>query len=90
MTRDHIEGKWKQCSGYVIEMWGKLTHNDATIIRGKRDQLFGIIQERYGVSDKETEQQVNEFSLSLWSASCEQESNVSSGSRTQAHGTGRY
>jgi hypothetical protein len=32
------------------------------IIRGKRDQLVGKIQERYGIAKDEAERQVDEFS----------------------------
>ena len=31
------------------EQWGKLTDDDLTFIAGKRDQLEGKIQERYGI-----------------------------------------
>jgi uncharacterized protein YjbJ (UPF0337 family) len=90
MTWDQIEGRYKQYYGCLIERWGKLVRDDAAIIHGKREQLFGIIQERYRISKEEAETQVNEFSLSLWSACCEQESNVSPGNREQARGTGRH
>jgi uncharacterized protein YjbJ (UPF0337 family) len=88
MTWDQIEGRCKQYCGCVIESWGRLIHDDAMIIRGKREQLFGIIQERYRVSRKEAETQVDEFSLTLWSAGGDQESKVSPGNREQARDTG--
>jgi uncharacterized protein YjbJ (UPF0337 family) len=88
MTWDQIEGRYKQYSGCLIERWGKLVRDETIIIHGKREQLFGIIQERYHISKKESEMQVNEFSLSLF-ACCELESNVSLSNREQARGTGR-
>ena len=36
-----------------------------TVIHGKRDQLIGKIQERYGIAKQEAERQVDEFSRSL-------------------------
>lgn len=62
MNWDQIEGKWKQASGKVKEKWGKLTDDDLQTIRGKRDQLVGRIQERYGIARQEAERQVEEFS----------------------------
>jgi uncharacterized protein YjbJ (UPF0337 family) len=50
MTWDQIEGKWKQYSGKVLEQWGKLTDSDIEIIRGRREQLIGTIQVRYGIA----------------------------------------
>src|SRR5215467_11482810 len=62
MNWDQVEGKWKQASGSVKEKWGKLTDDDLQRISGKRDQLVGRIQERYGVAKEEAERQVDEFS----------------------------
>ena len=45
------------------EKWGKLTDDDLTAINGKRDQLVGKIQQRYGIA-KEAEKQVDEFTRS--------------------------
>jgi uncharacterized protein YjbJ (UPF0337 family) len=64
MNWDQIEGKWKQASGKVKEKWGKLTDGDVAMLHGKRDQLVGRIQERYGVAKDEAERQVDEFARS--------------------------
>jgi uncharacterized protein YjbJ (UPF0337 family) len=61
MNWDQIEGKWKQYSGKAKEKWGKLTDDDLEVIRGRRDQLIGRIQERYGIMKQEAEKQVDEF-----------------------------
>jgi len=57
MNKDQADGNWKQFKGKVKEKWGKLTDDDLTIVEGKRDQLVGKIQERYGhqkdVAEKE-------------------------------------
>ena len=50
MDWNRIEGNWKQFSGRVKEKWGKLTNDDLDVINGRRDQLEGKIQERYGVA----------------------------------------
>jgi len=62
MNWDQIEGKWKQAAGSVKEKWGKLTDDDLKVISGKKDQLVGKIQERYGIAKEEAQQQVDEFS----------------------------
>ncbi len=61
MNWDQVEGKWKQASGRVKEKWGKLTDDDLQVIRGKRDQLVGKIQERYGIAKEDAERQVEQF-----------------------------
>ena len=35
--------------GSVKEKWGKVTDDDLATINGRRDQLEGKIQERYGI-----------------------------------------
>ena len=62
MNWDQIEGMWKQAAGKIRVKWGKLTDDDLNVIAGKRDQLVGKIQERYGIAKDEAERQVDEFS----------------------------
>jgi uncharacterized protein YjbJ (UPF0337 family) len=65
MNWRQIAGNWKQCKGQVRERWGKLTDDDLEVIRGKREQLVGKIQERYGLSIKVVEKQIHEFFSTL-------------------------
>lgn len=65
MNWDQIEGKWKQYSGKAKEKWGKLTDDDLTTISGRRDQLVGILQQRYGMAKDQAERQIDEFTRSL-------------------------
>jgi uncharacterized protein YjbJ (UPF0337 family) len=58
---DRIEGSWKQMSGKVKEQWGKLTDDDLQTVAGKRDQLLGKIQERYGYAKDKAESEINDF-----------------------------
>jgi uncharacterized protein YjbJ (UPF0337 family) len=64
MNWDQIEGMWKQSMGKVKEKWGKLTDDDLTVINGKKEQLVGKIQERYGIAKDAAEKQVDEFARS--------------------------
>jgi uncharacterized protein YjbJ (UPF0337 family) len=61
MNWDRIEGNWKQVTGKVKVQWGKLTDDDIDVVAGRRDQLAGKIQERYGIAKDEAEKQ-----LSAW------------------------
>jgi len=73
MNWDQLEGKWKQYSGKVKEKWGKLTDDDLDVVRGRRDQLIGKIQERYGIVKQEAEKQVDEFARAFRSEDSRQE-----------------
>jgi uncharacterized protein YjbJ (UPF0337 family) len=61
MNWDTIEGSWKSAKGKVREQWGKLTDDDLDVIAGKRDQLVGTLQQRYGKTRDEVEQEVAEY-----------------------------
>ncbi|MBX3057038.1 MAG: CsbD family protein [Anaerolineae bacterium] len=65
MNSDILEGKWNQVKGKVRQKWGELTDDDLTRIAGKRDELVGLIQERYGRTRAEAEREVNEFMSGL-------------------------
>jgi uncharacterized protein YjbJ (UPF0337 family) len=65
MNWDQIEGKWKQMKGQLREKWGKLTDDDLEMIAGKRDQLIGRLQVRYGIAKEEASKQVDDFANSL-------------------------
>ena len=65
MNWDQIQGDWKQMTGKVKEKWGKLTDNELTTIAGQRDQLAGLIQERYGYAKERAEKELDEFTAGL-------------------------
>ena len=56
---EKIKGSWTQTKGAVKEQWGKLTDDDLMEIQGRRDQLVGKIQTRYGISQEQAEAQVS-------------------------------
>ncbi len=61
MNWDRIEGNWKQLKGQAQAHWGKLTDDDFSVIAGKREQLAGKLQERYGIAKDVAEQQVSDW-----------------------------
>ncbi|MGH9630833.1 MAG: CsbD family protein [Bryobacteraceae bacterium] len=61
MNWDIAEGNWKQFKGKVKEQWGKLTDDDLDRVGGKRDQLVGRLQERYGYTRDEAEREADEW-----------------------------
>jgi uncharacterized protein YjbJ (UPF0337 family) len=58
---DRIQGNWKQLKGKMREQWGHLTDDDLEKAAGRREQLEGLIQERYGMSKDEVRKQVDDW-----------------------------
>jgi uncharacterized protein YjbJ (UPF0337 family) len=61
MNWDQVSGNWKQFKGKVKEKWGKLTDDDLDVIAGKRDQLIGRMQERYGITKEAAEKEIKDW-----------------------------
>jgi uncharacterized protein YjbJ (UPF0337 family) len=59
MNWDRVEGNWKQVKSTVQQKWGKLTSDDLDVIKGKRTELAGRLQERYGIAQDEAERQID-------------------------------
>jgi uncharacterized protein YjbJ (UPF0337 family) len=62
---NRIEGNRKQFKGLAKEKWGRLTDDDLDVVNGRRDQLEGKIQERYGLAKDKAKQDVDAWSNSL-------------------------
>ena len=65
MDWNRIEGNWKQVKGQVKENWGKLTDDELDKMNGRRDQLEGKIQERYGIAKDQAKKDVDTWFNSL-------------------------
>src|SRR5947207_13730505 len=65
MNWDTIRGNWKQWTGKMKSKWRKLTDDDWTTIAGKRDELLGKIQQRYGYQKDQAEKEVDDFLRTL-------------------------
>src|SRR5947209_15352040 len=65
MNWDRIEGNWKTFKGQVRQKWGKLTDDDIDVIEGKRTELAGRLQQRYGVAKDQAERDIDTWLKSV-------------------------
>ena len=65
MNWDQFKGGWKQLQGQVKAKWGKLTDDDLTVIAGKRDELAGVLQQKYGYAKDQAEKELDQFIQSI-------------------------
>ena len=61
MDWDRVEGNWKTFKGQVKEQWGKLTDDEIDEVAGRRDQLEGKIQAKYGKAKDEVREDVDNW-----------------------------
>jgi uncharacterized protein YjbJ (UPF0337 family) len=65
MNWDQIKGEWLQAKGKLRAKWGKLTDSDLEVIGGKKDELIGRLQERYGLEKEQAERDVDAYLKTL-------------------------
>jgi uncharacterized protein YjbJ (UPF0337 family) len=65
MNWDRVQGDWKQIKGKVREKWGNLTENDVAALNGQREQLEGVLQERYGYTKDQVKKAVDDWANKL-------------------------
>ncbi len=61
MDWNRIEGNWKQFTGKAKAQWGKLTDDDLQVINGRREELEGKLQERYGYNKDKIRTEVDSW-----------------------------
>jgi uncharacterized protein YjbJ (UPF0337 family) len=65
MNWDRVQGDWKQFKGKVRQKWGNLTENDVAALNGQRQQLEGVLQERYGYTKDQVKKAVDDWANGL-------------------------
>ena len=59
MNWDRVEGNWKEFKGKVRQKWAKLTDDDLEFVKGKRTELAGRLQQRYGYQKDQAEREID-------------------------------
>ena len=65
MDWNRIEGDWKRLKGNAKEQWGRLTDDDLAAINGRREQLEGKLQERYGYAKDRIKREIDDWALGV-------------------------
>jgi uncharacterized membrane protein YeaQ/YmgE (transglycosylase-associated protein family)/uncharacterized protein YjbJ (UPF0337 family) len=61
VKNDVIERKWEQIRNKMQTRWGKLTDQDISKINSHHDQFIVTLQERYGNTKEEVEDQIQRY-----------------------------
>jgi uncharacterized protein YjbJ (UPF0337 family) len=83
MNQDIFAGEWKQMRGALKSWWGKLADADFDRIGGQKDQLIGVVQEKYGYTRDQAQQEVER----RFKEFADKMSGPSSSGMPEAHGT---
>jgi uncharacterized protein YjbJ (UPF0337 family) len=58
MNKDAFAGKWKQVRGESRVWWDRLSDDDLDKVAGRFDIFIGLLQEKYGYSRAQAEQEI--------------------------------
>jgi uncharacterized protein YjbJ (UPF0337 family) len=90
MNWTQIEGQWHQLLGEFKSQWGKLTDDDLATIAGKREQMVGKIQERYGIVKEDAEDQIDAWIAALTHEQKESPQHLGAGIGEMMHAKGSH
>ena len=65
MNWDPLESRWQEFAGSARAQWSKVTDYDWRTITGRKEQLVGRVQTRYGIAKEEAERQVDRWADAL-------------------------
>lgn len=60
MNADIFKGRWYETKGIVKQMWSRITDDDLMWISGSWDRLVGKLEERYGYTKEQAENEAKE------------------------------
>ena len=61
MNRDQVYGACMQLRGRLRQGWGEITGDPREVAAGTRDQLWGRIRQRRGISKQTADLQLEDF-----------------------------
>jgi uncharacterized protein YjbJ (UPF0337 family) len=61
MNWQEIDGNWEQIKRGLRLQWSELTQEEIETIRGDKEELVALLQERYGLAREAAEDAVEEW-----------------------------
>ena len=57
-TQDILAGKWHELKGKVRMQWGEITDDEVARMKGRSEELAGLLQQRYGYGKAKAEAEI--------------------------------
>lgn len=61
MNWDQVKGNWNEVKGKARAQWGDLTDDELEQAKGERDQLIGLVQQKYGKTKEAAREEVDRW-----------------------------
>jgi uncharacterized protein YjbJ (UPF0337 family) len=61
MNWDQVAGSWKQLKGSTMQLWGGITHDQFSVMMGRRIRTDGRIQRSHGINKQQAAKQLDKW-----------------------------
>lgn len=61
MNAQIFKGTWEEIKGKVKQKWADLTDDDLLMLEGKHEEIYGILEKRYGYAKDEVQKMLDEL-----------------------------
>ena len=61
MNKNIIKGNWHEIKGKVMQTWSKLTDDNVTRVKGKKEELRGLLEKNYGYDKERADKEIADF-----------------------------
>jgi len=65
VNADEFEAKWKHLKGAVKQRWAQLTDDEVMGLSGRKDELVGTVQERYGITQEQATHETDTWARAM-------------------------
>ncbi|MGH8615935.1 MAG: CsbD family protein [Gammaproteobacteria bacterium] len=65
MNWEQVQGHWKLLKGTVKQKWDNLTEEEIDMVEGKREELIGRLEVKYGYTKEKAEAEVDAWAKNL-------------------------
>ncbi|PRY23135.1 uncharacterized protein YjbJ (UPF0337 family) [Aliiruegeria haliotis] len=61
MNWDQVRGNWQEMKGKAKETWGRLNDDELAEAEGDREQLEGLLRQKYGKTKEEARDAIDRW-----------------------------
>ena len=61
MNAQIFKGTWEETKGKIKQKWADLTDDEMLKVEGKHEEIYGVLEKRYGYAKDEVQKMLDEL-----------------------------
>lgn len=61
MNANIFKGTWDEAKGKIKQKWADLTDDEMLKVEGKHDEIYGILEKRYGYAKDDAKKMIDDL-----------------------------